>query len=81
MNNLQRNHQLKGLDKKNKRRKPEGLRQFLLYIFSMPPQEGQMGHFPGFYLPNNTNSLRQKGDPQGLDKFFRGGFGARARLN
>jgi hypothetical protein len=75
MNDLQRNHQLQGLDKKTKRRKPEGLRQFRFYIFSIPPREGQMCHVPGLYLPNKTNSLRQKGDAQGLDKFSGGKFG------
>lgn len=29
-----------------------------------------MCHIARLYLPNRTNSLRQKGDAQGLDKFF-----------
>jgi hypothetical protein len=70
MNNLQRNRQLQGLDKKNKRRKPTGLRQFLTLYIHYINLEGQMGHLPRLYLPNKTNSLREKGCDQGLDRFL-----------
>jgi hypothetical protein len=76
MNNLQRNHQLQGLDKKNKRRKAgKACANFLPSIFSIPPREEQMCQLPTLYLPNKTNSLRQKGDAQGLDTFSGGQLG------
>jgi hypothetical protein len=46
MNDLQRNNQLQGLDKKNKRRKPEGLRQSLtLYIQYTAPRGAIVSSF------------------------------------
>jgi hypothetical protein len=71
MNDLHRNHQLYGLDKKNKRRKPEGLRQFFTLCNHYTTLRGVNETFSRVYLPNKTNGLREKGDAQGLDKFLR----------
>jgi hypothetical protein len=78
MNHLRKNAQLKGLDRKNKGASRKACANFSLYIFSIAIWEGQMGHSPRVYLPNKTNSLREKGDAQGLDKFSGGQLGARA---
>jgi hypothetical protein len=79
MNNLPRNHQLQGLDKKKAQAgRPAPI--FLLYIFIIPLREGQMCHLPGLYFPNKTNSLRQKEDAQALDKFLEDSW-ARAKEN
>jgi hypothetical protein len=48
MNNLQRNHQLQGLDKK-KGASPKGLRHFLPYILSIPIPKGYETYQHGTY--------------------------------
>jgi hypothetical protein len=37
-----------------------------------------MCHVSGLYLPNGSNTLREKGGAWGLDKFSGGSFGVRA---
>jgi hypothetical protein len=69
MNNLQRNHQLQGLDKKNKRRKPEGLRQFQLNMTIIPHSVGQMGHFPDFICRTKPTAYAKKGMLRVLTSF------------
>jgi hypothetical protein len=71
MNNLPRNHQLQGLEKKNKGRKPEGLRQFLLYVIIIPHSEGQMGHFPDFICRTKPTAYAKKGMLRALTSFPR----------
>jgi hypothetical protein len=80
MNNLQRNHQLQGLDKKNKRRKPEGSRQFQLYKPVISHSEGQMGHFPDFIYRTKPTAYAKKGMLRALTSFRAGWPGGSAEL-
>jgi hypothetical protein len=48
------------LTRKTKGRKPEGLRQFLLYILSISTSEGQLSHFPNFICPTKPTAYAKK---------------------
>jgi hypothetical protein len=68
MNNLQRNHELKDLDRENKKAqagRPAPIFNVCVYYTTL---RGVNGTFSRLYLPNETNGLRQKGHAQGLDK-------------
>jgi hypothetical protein len=57
---------------KTKRRKPEGLRQFQLYLPIIPHAELQMGHFPDFICRSKPTAYAKKGMLRVLTSFRSG---------